>query len=49
MGRLLMWIVIGLIALWAIGLIFHLAVRLLVFGTIAFGVLYLLGVVGKRR
>jgi hypothetical protein len=49
MGRLLKWIVLALIAFWAIGLIFHLAVRLLIFGTIAFGVLYLFGIVGKRR
>ena len=49
MGRLLKWILIALIAFWVIGLVIRLSVRLLIFGSIAFAVLYLMGVVGKRR
>lgn len=49
MGRLLMWIIGIIIAFWVIGLIFRLTIRLLIFGTIAFVVMYVLGIIGKRR
>ena len=49
MGRMLKWIVIALVAFWVIGLVVRIGIRLLIFGTIAFAVLYVMGVVGKRR
>ncbi len=49
MKNLIFWVVGILVALWVLGFIFRLAIRLLIFGTIAVIVLYAIGVFGKRK
>ncbi len=48
MGRLLLWVIGIIVAIWLIGLIFKLAIKLLIIGTVIVVVLYVLGMFSKR-
>ena len=49
MSRLLIWIIGAIVVLWLIGILFKVAFKVLIIGTVVFVVLYFLGFVGNKR
>lgn len=49
MARLIGWIVLALVALWIFGIVFRIAIKLLIIGTIIYLCLAAFGLLSKRR